>query len=90
MNSASQILSQICFHFKPSIFFEFIYGYQTVISVILIGYFIHFTPKKWEISLEKRIIQSHLIIKVVYILFIILIVAQFKSSEIQPFIYFQF
>ena len=90
MNSASQILSQICFHFKPSIFFEFIYGYQTVISVILIGYFIHFTPKKWEISLEKRIIQSHLIIKVVYILFIILIVSQFKSSEIQPFIYFQF
>ena len=90
MKIANEVLSQIAFHFKPSIFIEFISGYKTVLMVMLIGYLIHFTPKKWEIKLENWIIKSPLLLKVCYLIAIILIVTQFKSAEIQPFIYFQF
>ena len=90
INIASQVLNQIFNHFKPEIFFDFIHGYYMVIYVIILGYFIHFTPKKWEMIIEKKIISSPLLLKALYIIFIILIVVQFKSSEIQPFIYFQF
>ncbi len=90
MKIASEVLSQIILHFKPSIFIEFISGYQTVLIVMLVGYFIHFTPKKWEKKIENWIMNTTLIIKVCYLIAIILVVVQFKSAEIQPFIYFQF
>jgi len=51
---------------------------------------IHFMPKKWETALENTIIKVPLPIKAMYLIGILLIVAQFKSAEIQPFIYFQF
>jgi D-alanyl-lipoteichoic acid acyltransferase DltB (MBOAT superfamily) len=90
MKVATQVLTQISFHFKPEIFFEFINGYKTVLAVAFFGYFIHFTPKKWESFIENTVIRSPLVIKTIYLIFIILIVTQFKSAEIQPFIYFQF
>lgn len=90
MTIASQVLNQIAFNFKASIFWEFIQGYKTVLCILVIGYIIHFMPKKWETALENTIIKVPLPIKALYLIGILLIVAQFKSAEIQPFIYFQF
>lgn len=90
MTIANQVLTQISFHFKPEIFFEFMNGYKTVLTVACIGYFIHFTPKKWETFIENFVVRSPLVVKAFYLIIIILIVTQFKSAEIQPFIYFQF
>jgi D-alanyl-lipoteichoic acid acyltransferase DltB (MBOAT superfamily) len=90
MTVAMQMLSQILFHFKASVFFEFITGYKAVLIMMLIGYSLHFIPRAAELKTEMIVTNLPLYLKVAFMWLVILLVVQFKSSEIQPFIYFQF
>lgn len=90
MQTANAVLNQIFTAFHPEIIGEFIDGYSYVILLMLIGYVLHFLPAKMEKYSENVLIRSPFIIKVVYLCVIIFLVIQTKSSEIQPFIYFQF
>ena len=90
METATQMIRQIVFHFNPQIFFEFITGYKAVLIMMLIGYTLHFIPKSVELKTENIVTNLPLLLKVVFMMLVILLVVQFKSSEIQPFIYFQF
>ena len=90
METALQMIRQIVFHFNPRIFFEFINGYKAVLIMMLIGYSLHFIPKSVELKTENIVTNLPLLLKVVFMILVILLVVQFKSSEIQPFIYFQF
>ncbi len=90
MEIAMQMICQIVFHFNPRIFFEFINGYLAVLIMMLIGYSLHFIPKSVELKTENIVTNLPLPLKVVFMIMVILLVVQFKSSEIQPFIYFQF
>jgi alginate O-acetyltransferase complex protein AlgI len=88
--SAFDVLNQIFLNFNGQIIIDFIYGYKTVLALVFFGYILHFTPKKTEIWFENQIIKSNYFLKVLYLICVIFILVQFKSSEIQPFIYFQF
>lgn len=90
METATQMIRQIVFHFNPQILFEFINGYKAVLIMMLIGYTLHFIPKSVELKTENIVTNLPLLLKVVFMMLVILLVVQFKSSEIQPFIYFQF
>jgi alginate O-acetyltransferase complex protein AlgI len=90
MKVAGEVLYQIFNNFSLNIFFEFIKGYGYVFSLIIIGYLLHFTPKSIEIKTEKLFVNSSLLVKSVFVVLVIFVLVQFKSSEIQPFIYFQF
>ena len=90
METATQMIRQIAFHFNPRIFFEFITGYRSVLLMMLIGYALHFIPKSVELKTESIVTNLPLLLKVSFMILVILLVVQFKSSEIQPFIYFQF
>ena len=90
METATQMIRQIVFHFNPQILFEFITGYKAVLIMMLIGYTLHFIPKSVELKTENIVTNLPLLLKVVFMMLVILLVVQFKSSEIQPFIYFQF
>jgi len=90
METATQMIRQIVFHFNPQIFFEFITGYKSVLLMMLIGYTLHFIPKSVELKTENIVTNLPLLLKVSFMILVILLVVQFKSSEIQPFIYFQF
>jgi len=90
MDTAMQMIRQIVFHFNPRIFFEFITGYKSVVLMMLIGYMLHFIPKSVELKTENIVTNLPLLLKVTFMILVILLVVQFKSSEIQPFIYFQF
>jgi len=87
---AGQVIRQILFHFTPQIFLEFITGYKTVLMMMLFGYLLHFIPKSFELRVELGVTNLPLILKVVFMILVIFLVVQFKLSEIQPFIYFQF
>lgn len=87
---ALDMVNQMIFYFHPGVFFQFVEGYTLVFILIIIGYVTHFTPKKWEDWMEKAITNMSFIGKALLIAFIIWLVAQFKSADIQPFIYFQF
>ena len=90
METATQMIRQIVFHFNPQIFIEFITGYKSVLLMMLIGYTLHVIPKSIEIKTENLVTNLPLFLKVTFMILVILLVVQFKSSEIQPFIYFQF
>lgn len=90
MTIAIQMIRQMLFHFNPQIFVEFITGYKAVLLMMLFGYTLHFIPKSLEIKAESSVTNLPLLLKVAFMILVIILVVQFKSSEIQPFIYFQF
>jgi D-alanyl-lipoteichoic acid acyltransferase DltB (MBOAT superfamily) len=90
MQIASGVISQIALHFTPGIFWKFVTGYQNVLLVMLLGYILHFMPKKIELSFQNLIAEMPLPAKVAIMAAVVVLVIQVKSSDIQPFIYFQF
>jgi len=85
-----QVIDQIIHYFHPEVFIQFIEGYTLVFILIVIGYISHYLPDKFDKLMQKYITEMPLVGKAVLIALVILIVAQFKSADIQPFIYFQF
>jgi hypothetical protein len=57
---------------------------------MLLGFMLHFIPKFVEVKAQKILINMPIVAKVAFLLVVILFAVQFKSTEIQPFIYFQF
>jgi D-alanyl-lipoteichoic acid acyltransferase DltB (MBOAT superfamily) len=90
MHVAGDVISQIAFHFTPSIFFDFIAGYKNILMVMMVGYFLHFIPKHIEQKAQGIVMDLPLSAKVAMMVSIIVLVIQVKSANVQPFIYFQF
>ena len=84
------ILTQIFGDFRPEIFVQFIKGYTSIFCLIIGGFILHFLPQKVDNYLKKVITNSPLLLQAFYLVAIIFIVIQIKSSGIVPFIYFQF
>lgn len=76
------------FHFSNII--PVLQGYRLVLSVILLGYMVHFIPNIWQEACIKRLHLNQVWVGVLTLSVMIYIVAQVKSSEVLPFIYFQF
>lgn len=64
--------------------------YWKVFSFIVVGYVLHFIPKKFKISLEEKFSALPIFLKILLVAVIIIAAFQIASSEVQPFIYFQF
>jgi len=90
MQIAGNVISQIALHFTPSVFFDFVVGYKNVLLLMLLGYLLHFAPHGLELRARNWVTEMPLIAKVAVMVVVVILVVQFKSSDIQPFIYFQF
>ncbi len=87
---AVQMLHQIVYSFDANLFVPVITGYKNVFLLIALGYLLHLTPRRIDLKLETALTKSPLIVKSLLLALVIWLVIQTKSSEIQPFIYFQF
>lgn len=87
---AVDMIQQMINYFHPEVFIQFINGYPLVFILIIIGYITHFTPQKFDDWMQTWITNLPLVGKALLIAAVIWIVAQFKATDIQPFIYFQF
>jgi len=90
MATAGEILNQIFFHFNIGLAADFIAGYKVVMMLMVIGYLLHFMPKEAELAAQETVTNMSLAGKAAFMISVILLVIQTKSSGIQPFIYFQF
>jgi len=90
MTVVISMLSQITTAFHPEILTDLVKGYPYIMMLMLLGYILHFMPSGIENFTLQFVIRSPFVLKTVYFLVIVFIVIQIKSSEIQPFIYFQF
>jgi ABC-type amino acid transport system permease subunit len=90
MESVGEMIRQIFFHLRPQIFVEFVKGYPLVMILMLLGFILHFIPKQIEFAFQRQVTNMPFALKAVWVVCIIVLVIQIKSSSIQPFIYFQF
>lgn len=90
MQSVNSILNQIFLNFKPNLISEIIASYKFVFALIFIALLIHWLPLSFKEMYKNTFISTPLYFKAITIVFVVFIIYQLKSSEIQPFIYFQF
>lgn len=84
------MLRQIFTVFRPQLLPQLLAGYWEVFALMGLGYMLHFLPDNWERACTKTVIRLPLLGKAVLMIALIYLVIQMKSSDIQPFIYFQF
>ncbi len=84
------MLDQIATFFHGEVFIQFVEQLPLIFGLIVTGYLFHFLPSRLEKVGIKFISSFPLFGKVLLLVIVIWIAAQFKSADIQPFIYFQF
>ncbi len=89
-NDAFAMINQILFFFNPEVFMQWVSGYPTIVVLMIIGYVTHYTPTKFDNKIKDLLAASPMWVQALILAIAIWIVAQFKSTDIQPFIYFQF
>lgn len=88
--TASGVFSQIFTNFHASVLWQWITSYGGVAFLMALGYALHFCPKRYSDTAHAIVHRSPLVLKAVLIVIVAWIVIQIKSSDVQPFIYFQF
>ncbi len=87
---AFDIINQILTNFSLSKIPIIIGSYWKIFSLIILGYIFHILPKQLKKDSFHLFSNLSLFSKAIAIAFLVLIIFQIKTSEIQPFIYFQF
>lgn len=90
MQTVHVMLYQIFNNFNPALIPQVVEGYKAVFALIVAGYAMHFLPEKIDIDIQNRVVNASFWWQVVLMAATIWCVMQVKSSDIQPFIYFQF
>ena len=84
------MLYQIFHSFNTAIIPQVIFGYKEVFAMIVIGYGMHFMPAQIDGDLQRKVANTSFWWQVAMLVVVAWCVMQIKSSDIQPFIYFQF
>ncbi|MBP7496591.1 MAG: MBOAT family protein [Bacteroidales bacterium] len=90
MQTVSFMLKNIFNKFNATLVPDIIYSYKNVFIIMLIGFIVHWLPVKVKTFYKELFIRMPAFIKILIIILTIFILYQVKSSNIQPFIYFQF
>ncbi len=85
-----EMLRQIFTNFQPQIFTQWVESYWAVGAFMVLGYFLHFLPSAAAERTQTAVTRMPLVAKALCIVVVAFIVIQVKSSDVQPFIYFQF
>ncbi|MCD8261696.1 MAG: MBOAT family protein [Bacteroides sp.] len=89
-SGSMDMIRQIFTNFHPELFPQLVTGYWKVMLFMTLGFLLHLAPSSWEQKAGKAVISLPLAGKALLLVALIYFMIQVKSSEIQPFIYFQF
>jgi D-alanyl-lipoteichoic acid acyltransferase DltB (MBOAT superfamily) len=87
---AFDMINQIFNYFNGEVFYQFIQASPVVFGLIVIGFITHYLPLSWEMKMKDMLAKMPDWQRAFILAVVIWLVAQFKSADIQPFIYFQF
>ncbi len=90
MQCVELMLHQIFTNFNPAVIPQAVAGYAGVFALIGAGYLLHMLPGRVDQMARSVVMRSPLVVQVLMAAVLIWCVMQIKSSDIQPFIYFQF
>ena len=88
--TANDMILQIIRHFWDSPMAQIILAYQSVISVMVIGFAIHFIPEYWKTRYRLAFAQAPTPAQAIAVIAAIGLAWAGLQSGLQPFIYFQF
>ena len=83
---SATMIRQIFTAFHP----ELVTGYWKVFLLMGVGYLLHACPDRWQEACSRGMIRLPLVGQALVLILLVYLVMQVKSSDIQPFIYFQF
>jgi D-alanyl-lipoteichoic acid acyltransferase DltB (MBOAT superfamily) len=90
METAFSIITNIATRLDLSLISNVLFQYALTFTILAIGFAIHWLPTRWKESYRGAFIKTPVYVKIVIVLVSCLLIYQFKTSELQPFIYFQF
>ncbi|MCD8033018.1 MAG: MBOAT family protein [Alistipes sp.] len=90
MQTVTLMLHQIFENFNAAMIPQVVTGYAAVFVLIAAGYLLHLLPGRVDALAQRMVVHAPLVLQVVMAAAMIWCVMQIKSSDIQPFIYFQF
>ncbi|MDO4511903.1 MAG: MBOAT family O-acyltransferase [Bacteroidales bacterium] len=90
LQGVTDMLSQIFTKFHPEVLGQCLSGYAWVFVLIAFGYVTHWMPDRWQNRLVAYLSRCNMLVYVLLLTAVIYIICQVKTSDVQPFIYFQF
>lgn len=90
MDGVRDMLTMITQEFHPEVIPQFLSGYREVVALIAIGFLLHFLPQKWQRAVERSVAGAPLWVQTCAFALVLIVMTQFRSAGVQPFIYFQF
>ncbi len=90
MQTVGLMLHQIFHAFNPDLIGQVVSGYLPIFLLIALGYLLHLMPPVVDNLFQRFVAALPLLCQVLLIALVAWAVMQIKSSDIQPFIYFQF
>lgn len=87
---SATMIRQIFIAFHPELAGQLFTGYWKVFLLMGVGYLLHACPDRWQEACSRGMIRLPLVGQALVLILLVYLVMQVKSSDIQPFIYFQF
>ena len=87
---SNAILYQISHHFNAALIPSVILSFKNVFLIMLLGYVIHWVPATAKEWYRNRFIATPIWLKAIIVVMVVFVIYQSLSSELHPFIYFQF
>lgn len=90
MKTSYEVLLQMAASFHPQLAGQVLWGYKEVFALMLIGYVLHLIPERLDGWVQRGFARVPWPVLSLLLAAVILFYLQIRSSEVQPFIYFQF
>lgn len=90
MDSAFFMIKKIFTSFETNLIPDIISSYYMIFTIMIFGFVVHWLPVSFKNKYKEWFIETPIWLKIIIAVLAILLIYQAKSSEIQPFIYFQF
>ena len=90
MPRIGQMMKQIGTNFEAGLIPQMTKSYWLIFTIMAIGYIIHWLPTKWKDWYKQVFIQTPMWVKGVVCVLAVILIYQARTSDLQPFIYFQF
>ena len=84
------MIKQMFTKFNPSVLPDVFVGYKYVFLLMAFALLTHWIPDSWQRHCVNVLQKGGVLLSAIAITIVIFIIMQVKSSDIQPFIYFQF
>lgn len=89
-NYVMMMENQIVNDFRPEIIPQFYEAYSLIVLAIVVGYAMHFAPRRWTDSTLGFFTRCHPFIQAIILAGVIFFVIQVRQSDLVPFVYLQY